>query len=476
MRIQRSTSRFFALAAIGILSHLCFSLASHAESAPEDDSPDFIRRNTWDSSFDKSADAVRQVEHSLEQGIQANCGAIPEGAENDKKYNDCVKAEQEARGFQQEAAGIRKTQRVFAHVSRASDVAAVGAIGTVGYQELMKKDASQADSLKSVAKIQETAGYVSYTTGAADFSMGAYAFAMHKQKLERMKDVLGKANLSPQDASTVSKLTNAAELSKQAAYNHMLYGAGKAAFGYASMYMAKENKKAAEKLESIDVNAAAAANAFVYHPSGLGGTAPYYQNNTPQFYLPNSTNTSTAGGAATASGSGGVVAGGGASVLPSDPAKFPTTGGKPDVVASGAGAAGAAPAGGSAGKEAEGKKEEESAAAPARDPASRGFEVNLTGGGLRYGGGSNSGETTASDPAALLSAVGGDSSPASHATGLNPGRLFSEATEDLDGNENGSMAGVSSKNNSLFETVRTKYHKMMEGGRVQGPGAVEVRN
>ena len=65
----------------------------------------------------------------------------------------------------------------------------------------------------------------------------------------------------------------------------------------------------------------------------------------------------------------------------------------------------------------------------------------------------------------------------SKATGVNPNSLYRDAMEGIDESHNqASMAGVSGSSKSLFQVVKLKYNKMMEVGRLQGPGAVEVRN
>jgi hypothetical protein len=447
----------------------------------DDDSPGFIRNHTWSGSFDRAGDATRDAELQLKKGVSFDCqeenfkGDDPTPQLLAQRVNECLQAQNEAQGFAKDAEGIRKMQRTFAHVSRVSDIAAVGAIGAVGYSELIKKDSSQASSLESVAKIQETAGYVSYATGAADISMGAYALAAQKSKLEKMKKALSSVTksgvkLTPADSALVSKITNAAEQTKKAAVSHMAYGAGKVAVGYASMYLADKNKKIADSLNSLDtmnmpVNQSAGAP-YVY--KGSNGTA-YYQNNNPEMVIPTD-GSSTAGdntaGPVSDSFSG---AGGGASVMPSSEFRQPSSAGK------GSGLGGLTAGGGPKGGES-GAPEASAEAAPedgAKPKESSDGALTLSGGGgSRYGGGAGTSEGGDAPVPQILESADARSS----GTGVNPNSVYSAAMEGLDEDAQGSMAGVSGSGQTLFQVIKVKYNKMMEVGRLQGPGAVEVRN
>lgn len=453
-------------------------------AAPEsEDSPSFLRRNTWNSSFDRAGDATRDAEVELKKGIKINCN--PEQFKKDgvtdavvqQQVATCEQKNAEAQNFGVEAGKIRSMQRVFADVSRVSDIAAVGSIGAVGYAELVKKNQSQSESLMGAARIQETAGVVSYTTGAADFSMGAYAYMAQKKKLEKMKETLsgvsGNIQMNAQDVAAVKKLAAAAEETKKAAYSHMMYGAGKAAVGYASMWMAKRNRELAASLSSLDMSMyppPAPPSAISQNkPAGDGGV-PYYPNNNVQFILPTETDGASV---APSSPSAPVVAGGGASVMPTDFRSLASTGGgKGGVSSAGSPGSGGAGAGGGSAPAGEG----EVAATAGKEAINQGFEISLSGGsGSRYGGGGEKSKDDAGAGDLLGGLLGG--SPDSKATGLNPNQLYHDATNDLDGTEEtGSMAGVGSKDRSLFDSVRLKYHKMSEVGRLQGPGAVEVKN
>jgi hypothetical protein len=456
------------------------------EAAPEsEDSPSFLRRNTWNSSFDRAGDATRDAEVELKKGIKINCN--PEQFKKDgvtdamvqQQVATCEQKNAEAQNFGAEAGKIRSMQRIFADVSRVSDVAAVGSIGAVGYAELVKKNQSQSESLMGAARIQETAGVVSYTTGAADFSMGAYAYMAQKKKLEKMKETLsgvsGNIQMNAEDVAAVKKLAAAAEETKKAAYSHMMYGAGKAAVGYASMWMAKRNRELAASLSSLDMSmippAAPPSASSQQKPSGDGGV-PYYPNNNVQFLLPTDSDGSSALPSAPRAP---IVAGGGASVMPSNFRSPASAGGGKGGVSSAGGLGGG---GGGAGSSPAGAPEGEAATAgkDGKEAISQGFEVSLSGGNSsRYGGGGEKSKEEAGVGDLLGGLLGG--SPESKATGLNPNQLYHEATNDLDGTEEtGSMAGVGGKDRSLFDSVRLKYHKMSEVGRLQGPGAVEVKN
>lgn len=455
---------------------------SASAAAPTENTGSFLREYTWESSFDKAGDASGNAARALKamnldcsaEGVQLP-GATPEQIK--ARIDQCEHAKAEAQKYAAEANSIQNTQYIMADVSRVSDVAAVGAIGAVGYAELVKKKKGQANTYNSAAKIQETAGYVSYATGAADFSMGAYAYLAQKSKLEQMQKTLSGISMNASDQQAVSQLNAAAEQTKKAAYSHMLYGAGKAAVGYASMELAKRNRKQAANMDSIDMTQYTTPVATASSSGAtVSGGAAYYQNNTPQFTMPDGTLTTPS---TNSDGSGAVFTGasGGASVMPESRGLA--------SVNPGAGIGGGGSGGGSAGGKTGG--------APAGDPlvaakeetkeeaaadALNSFELNLAGGGggSRYGGGSKDSHDEGGGMAGLLGGLMGGAPPTSNATGLNPNSVYKDAMVGLEGHEQGSMAGVSGSTESLFAVVKSKYNKMMEGGRLQGPGAVEVRN
>jgi hypothetical protein len=458
-----------------------------APPAGEDD-PSFVRRHTWVGSFDRAGDATRDAELELKNNVSIKCdpeqfktdNASPEVVQ--QRMATCKQKQAAAQNFGEEAAKIRSMQRIFSTTSKVSDVAAVGAIGAVGYAELVKKNQSQSETLKSAANIQETAGIVSYTTGAADFSMGAYAYMAQKKKLEKMKETLsgvsGGIQMNSEDAAVIKKLANAANETKKAAYSHMMYGAGKAAAGYASMWMAKRNREQAKSLSSLEdmqygpqPTVSSAAPKF----SNSGGV-PYYPNNNPQFFIPSDGESNTS--LAPTSSSAGSFGGGGASVMATD-FRSPASNGAGKaggVSVSGGSGGGAASGGAPVANPANGA--EEAAANDANKAVTQGFEISLSGGNSsRYGGGGE--KSSGGDSVDASQALGGGlaGSVDSRATGLNPNSLYKDALEGLDGSEEaGSMAGVNGKDQSLFDTVKTKYFKMMEVGNLQGPGAVEVKN
>lgn len=446
----------------------------------DDDAPGFIRNNTWSGSFDRAGDATRAAELELKT-TNVECSedkfktdnATPEVVA--QRMAECQQAQRDAQVYAQDAESIRKMQRTFAHVSRASDIAAVGAIGAVGYAQLIKKDESQAATMEGVAKIQETAGYVSYATGAADISMGAYALAVQKSKLEKMNKALSGVSksgmkLSQADSALVTKIKNAAEQTHKAAVSHMAYGAGKVAVGYASMYLADKNRQIAASLGSIDPYATAVAPVAASTPyvnQGANGTV-YYQNNQPNIALPDGTSTSS-DNTDTASTGSFTGAGGGASVMPSPDGRQPSSLGKGGGVGGLGGSAGGAKSSGP-----ESPLEASAEPEKAKDPAAPETGLNLSGGGgSRYGGGG----TAAADEGAPVAQVLDSGSANSKATGVNPNSLYRDAMEGIDEDQaQASMAGVSGSAKSLFQVVKLKYNKMMEVGRLQGPGAVEVRN
>jgi hypothetical protein len=457
---------------------------SQPEQAPplDDDSAGFVRRNTWSGSFDKAGDATRNAELELKSsGLTIPCEPDQfkgDGASDQvvqQRVTECRQRAQEVAHFGKDAESIRKMQRNFSLASKASDLAAVGAIGALGYSELMKKDSSQASSLKSVAKIETTAGYASYATGAADIGMGAYALAVQKRKLDKMKKTLSGISasgvqLTSADSALVSKIANAAEKTKSAAMSHMAYGAGKMAVGYATMWMADKNRKQAESLESIDMYApvATATTSSNYKPTNYGNSASY-QNNDPAFSLANGTTVSSDGNP------DGAAVGGGASVMPAADSRMPASlgeNGGGGSGGSGIGSAGALKS--SPGGDSPAAPTADDSASPTKEALGNNFEVALGGGsGVRYGGGGKTDGAEDDKPSTPQVLEAGGST--SKATGVNPESIYQDALKGLDETK-GSMAGVSGSGLTLFEVVKAKYNKMMEVGRLQGPGAVEVRN
>jgi hypothetical protein len=214
--------------------------------------------------------------------------------------------------------------------------------------------------------------------------------------------------------------------------------------------------------------------------SANAGTAPYYQNSNPQFVLPSGsgkTSTSSGTSAPVTTGSSG-----GASVMPSREFRGLASAGLKGGLSSPSSGGGGSGGGAGSGAAPEEKTGEAAAeAAKAKGPEGVGLELNLGGGnGSRYGGGSSSSDKDEGGGVAdLLGGMLGANTPGaptSNATGLNPNSLYRDATDDLKGDEQGSMAGVSGSGSTLFQVVKTKYNKMMEVGRLARPGTVEVRN
>ena len=458
------------------------------EAGAKEDSPSLLRQYMWEGSFDKAGDATRAAEVELKKGLKVDCAAAEKtGISPQQKAAEqarCDQLAQEIAGYGDDAEGIRKTQRIFSDVSKVSDVAAVGAIGAAAYAQFGKRNPTQADTLRSAANIQEAAGYAAYATGATDFTLGAYAYVAQKQKLDSMQETLkGKA-----PENVVSKISAAAEQTKQAAYNHMIAGVAKAGVGYASMYMAKRNRKQAESLSTLDEynDIMVPANNTAPNASGIsnlaGGTPMSYTNNRPTFSLADGT-TTTAGSSTTASGTAPVFSGGGSLAPATSGIRSPASSGGAGGGIGGGSALNAASGGGSAGGSAAAEEAKEEETAEGTPKAGKdGYEISSYGGGgaSRWGGG---GKSTSTDEvpnigslldAALGGGAGGGGGPTA-ATGINPNQVYRDAMNEPDSTQ-GSEAGVSSGNHSLFEVVRTKYTKMVRGGRVTGPGAVEVRN
>jgi hypothetical protein len=210
---------------------------------------------------------------------------------------------------------------------------------------------------------------------------------------------------------------------------------------------------------------------------GAGGGGIVYSNNQPTFSLADGKSHSTA--VETSTGTSPVFSSSGGSVMRATERNISSLGGSGASSGGsflGAGSGGGA-GGGTAGASA---PAEEAEAAPAPNEKTGGYEINTLGGSPHYGGGSGSKSSGHGDVDAISSlltnAIGG-TGPESAATGVNPGQVYREATTADEGEgSQASEAGVGSANRSLFEVMRNKYAKIIQGGRVLGPGAVEVRN
>jgi hypothetical protein len=211
----------------------------------------------------------------------------------------------------------------------------------------------------------------------------------------------------------------------------------------------------------------AVAAAPPFSPPPGSNVPPYYANEQPIFVLPGSgpayaSGLTTIGGAPTGPTGG---SSSGSSVAPPggflrNPASI--SGGKP----------GGGGGGGGSGSADAAAEEPEKGGAVAKDALGTSFETPLTGGGTHsyMGSGSGGGKEETPKPEGLL---GGNSA----ATGLSPNQMYQTALEGTDGAEEGSMAGVSGRNDaSLFDITRQKLTKMFETGNVGVSKNVEVRN
>jgi|GEM_PF-7118420 len=460
--------------------------------APErkEDQPAFHRK-LWEGSFDRAGDHSGSVAKQLEGGLEFNCneqfgfkpaaGTTAARPANWAALNDCRSREAASRGFAKDAKSIQGQQKVMSVVSKVSDVAALAAVGGVIYGELGVKKPNQASTYESAAKIQRMAGQASYVTGATDLTLGAYAFVAQKRKLEEMQKTLNGKGASTDNGQLNSSLANAVEATKKAAYSHMMYGAGKMAAGYASMWLAKRTEKAAESMntiqelrEQIEIEKIRAASGtpvtiMPAWPAGASPPAPYYQNNNPVFTMPSSTSNS---GLAPLPVSPTPIASGGASIaMPGrNTASTPASAKGPS-----GGGGGGTSAGDSSGASAP-PPEETAAQAKSHKDALGSFETSLTG-GLRSFGGSSA--APAKDEAPNMAALLGGTDSGGHqaATGLSPTQMMSAALEGTEGTEQGSMAGVNGKSEtSLFAITKEKLNKMFQVGNVGIPKELEVKN
>lgn len=447
------------------------------ERGTDPDSPAW-HRQLWTGSFDTASDAAGAAARQLKD-LEFECDKY-EG-KNEKLFAECERRKQASANFASQARSIQSQQKAMSMFSKASDLAAVGAVGGVIYGEMGVKTGNQANTYESAANIERIAGQASYATGAADLTMGAYAYVAQKNKLEQMKATLAdtkngvKSNV---DSSTISALANAAEAAKKAAYSHMMWGAGKLAAGYGMMYVAKQSQAQADRMNSISdaqfVNAqavqqAAAAGTLPAQPGGV----PYYQSNAPQFTYPNAAGTSLAAPVAPTVNYG--LPGGGTG------SSAPIGGAAARSVASAiAGAKGGGGSGGSSGKggDLEPMADDKAVDKNAKEAMGSSFEMQLTGGLHSFtGGGSAAAKDETPNLAALLNPGGDASAHPSAATGLSPAQLMRDAREGAEGDEQGSMAGVSGKSEvSLFDITKMKLTKMFQIGNVGIPKTVEVKN
>lgn len=466
-----------------LLAPLCALADEQTQNTTSDDKPSIIRRYSWQGSLDVAGDATQKLEGYNNLNF-ADCPSPGEPGYDDKlkmqdgaKYlADCNKAKAEAKNISKNARSIRKEQRVLSDVSKVSDAAAVGAIGAVGVSQLMMKDDSQSKSLKKVANIQKVAGYASYASGATDLAIGAYVYAQEKSRLEKMKKAAAASGISKSSPDLNSDLTNAIEKAKSAAYSHMLYGAGKVAVGYGSMWLAKENEKQADKLKSMDNQSASPSS---LNASNQKSSTVSSENNSPSFTVladtttaennQNSNETAAAGGAGASSGT---------SVMPNKPFAF--NGKKVGSGAGGSGGSGAnagAQAGaGAAGERAPASGETPNAQENKKSEALDSFDSSMGGGGgSRFHAGSAPKSEESPIVSALNSMLGTDGgAPHQGATGLRPDQIYNDATsgEVQASNE----SGVNGSEHSLFEITKAKINRSLELGKLSGPGEVEVRN
>jgi hypothetical protein len=450
-----------------------------------------LDRKLWDGSFDHASDQAKNVADQLRQGVTFKCedhGRV-DAAGNQKKpnwrlYQECKAREEAAQKYAGQARSIQKQQRVMSVVSKVSDAAALTAVGGVIYGELIEKKNDQANTYESAANIQKMAGQASYVTGATDLTLGAYAYVAHKRKLEEMQKNLNGGGAVSGNTTLNNSLTGAIEASKKAAYNHMLYGAGKLAVGYASMWAAKRSQEQADNMNSLEeltMLKQLAANqqaATITAYQGGSPSVPYYTNNQPTFSFP--TSGDNFGLAANPGAVSYAIPSGGASLAMSGASRAPASaegaGGKGPGL-SGGGGSGAPDSSGAS-------SSQESAAddvkAKSHKEALGSFETSLTGGVRAFSGGGGSSSSSAEETPSLASMMnlGGPADQAKPAaTGLSPTQMYTDALEGTEGTEQGSMAGVSGKSEtSLFVITKEKLNKMFQVGNVGIPKDVEVKN
>ncbi|MGZ6286817.1 MAG: hypothetical protein ACXWQO_01410 [Bdellovibrionota bacterium] len=462
-------------------------------SSSGDDSKSFLREWTFENSFDKAGDDSQNLEKAMSGKIDYNCDQYLSTFESGgTKYNpspelaqECRRRQQAANKFKSDVAGIKKEQRIFAEVSRVSDVAAVASIGAMAYAEIGQKKNNQASTYAAAASLQEKAAMASYATGAADMSMAAWAYAQQKRKLEGMKEILSGKNSgvsgSSGNSNLDSKLNKAIESTKQASINHAMYGAGKLAAGYAGMKLAKRSRDQAAAMESLD-----ATNYYLSHmpvpgavaavaPGSNGGTSGTFAPNHPTFSVatPDEAKSTAASG-----GGSGAISSGSSSAFQSPEMKNLSP--KSAVSSADGGGLTAVGTGGPAEAAKEAKDAEEKATQAEVAKTAFGFgEFSRGGGGAAFSAGGKEAAAGDGEAAAVLGvAPGANSAPSRNiASAINPNQMMEEASSGIDGNEQGSMVGVSgNRNTSLFDTVKLKHTKALQLGNIQGPASIEVKN
>lgn len=498
MRFQGLT-KGLPLAGISF-SLLCFALSAAATDlrtspAPAPGTPpaqsqeneqSFLRRNLYDTSLDQAADANRAVVRAGVTPFNSEAcnkeAAKPAAQQNAQLISMCNDARDAAGRLVDKAKATAKEQDIMGDISRVSDLAAIGAIGTVGVT-MFTRDASQASSLQNTAQLQRAAGVAAYASGATDVALGAYAFAKQRTQLKSLRNSLSRTEtINGQQvgvqtsASTISALDTAIAKTTEASYKHAIMGAAKVGAGYMSMQLAQSNEKAAENLKSLQAAPPAAATVPPSQMAAGNGTVPTYTNNQPTFSIPNANGTSTTpvlGGGNTTSFSSGM----GTSTMP-------TNGYRPPVAAANKTGGGVSEPGGGGGlttgsSRAPSSGSEENNAA-ATETMGNSFELNLTGGGgPRYGGGGKSGGGGEDNAIGNLfsNLLGGNATtPGSTATGIRPNDLFSNDGSAYNGGDSlGANEGVSNSGSSVFELIKAKHTKMLQVGRLQGPGEVVSR-
>lgn len=433
----------------------------------------------WDGTFDAAADATRKVEEHNNIVVDAkNCPTQPANkiafTEDElKKRKACEDLQKVANKMSAEAGSVRKEQRAFAHVSRASDVVAAGAVAAVAGSELLMKDESQGSSLKKVAKIQEVAGYASYATGATDFGLGAYAYLSQKKKLENIKSSLGPAITTNPQIQT--DLENSIEKTKKAAYSHMLFGAGKAAVGFVSMKLAKSNRKEADKLKSI--SPASDATAAVVYDAGAA-SATYPTNQVAVSMIDPSTGAAVVSttGINTGSTRGLIGSSSGASTMGSSRSPASTNGKNNSNISRDGGKSVSAVIAVNTAAPGTTQSKSDSESIDANADTLSGFEVSLTGSGGGRSASSYRGSSGSDEGNPILDLFsqlnkGEDKGVPNSASKINPNELYKDALQG-----HSEPATAEDENISLFDRIKAIHFRALDSGRVLGPSIVQVRN
>ena len=401
--------------------------------------PSFQAHAFLENSFDHAHEATNALASTTITPAKKDC------KNNEGETIECEGGEK----IQSQVKGIADQQKTFAAISKASDVVGIAAVGATVYG--MATAGNQIATMKQAAKVEKVAGYANYAAGATDFTMGAYAYVGQVKKLESLQKKSG----------SDEKFSDAIEKTKQAAYSHMLMGAGKVAAGYMSMYLSKETKKQVASLASIT-------------PGAVGYSQPGVLNASTGYVSPSGASTGTPAPSQVAqTPDSPVKVGSGASqrqsnaVMPEKAIANPKGNEPASAVSS---IRGPASSSGIASEEKK-RQELEGDQFTGNIPSAATGELNLAGGGGGGHAGAGEAKSNNNDLGNLMAGMFGKKEEGSAATGLDPADIYNNATGENRGNVQGSLQSLQSKD-ALFTVVHNVHERALMGGRVSSGAEV----